>query len=192
VIKDDPLALALQALEELEDEADSKSADSVISAKGVISPADRPDTPRESPVNTDKTDEIQTKPVAGTCRRCGEPAASNLLYNCEACADELHANRRPLKETDPEGYQRAVAWLERQRDEKAAWLTEAEQVLAGLAADDPRRELGMAKWWEGLRAYEQMCKAILEPAAEHCLDCGRPSPRGLTPCDGCVHQGRHR
>jgi hypothetical protein len=130
--------------------------------------------------------------VAGTCRRCGEPAASNLLYNCEACADELHANRRPLKETDPEGYQRAVAWLERQRDKKAAWLTEAEQVLAGLAADDPRRELGMAKWWEGLRAYEQMCKAILEPAAEHCLDCGRPSPRGLTPCDGCVHQGRHR
>jgi hypothetical protein len=113
-----------------------------------------------------------------------------LLYNCSAHADEIHANQRPLKETDPEGYQRAVARLERQRNEKAAWLAEAEQVLAGVEPDDPTRELGMVKWQEGLRAYERLCQAIPEPLDEHCLDCGRPSPRGLTPCDGCIHEER--
>jgi hypothetical protein len=99
---------------------------------------------------------------------------------------ELHANQRPLKETDPEGYQRAVKWLEQQRDEKAAWLEEAEQVLTGLEPDDPSRERGIAKWREGLKAYERLCKAIPKPPAEHCLDCNRPSPRGLTPCDACA------
>jgi hypothetical protein len=128
----------------------------------------------------------------GTCRRCGQPAAPNLLYSCEPCADELHANQRPLKETDPEGYQRAVVWLEQQRDEKAAWLADAEHALAGFEADDPSRELGMAKWQEGLRAYEQLCQAIPEPPAEHCLDCKRPSPNGLTRCDGSIHEERDR
>jgi hypothetical protein len=102
---------------------------------------------------------------------------------------ELHANQQPLKETDSEGYQHATAWLEQQRDEKVAWLEEAEQVLAGLGPDDPSRELGMAKWQEGLRAYERLCNAAPEPPAEHCLDCGRPSPRGLTPCGVCIEGG---
>jgi TubC N-terminal docking domain len=108
-------------------------------------------------------------PPRGVCRRCGQLAAPNLLNSCEPCADELHADRQPLKETDPEGYQRAVAWLEQQRDEKAVWLTEAAQVLAGLAPDDPRRASGEQKWRDGLAAYEALCRALPEPEDTTCL-----------------------
>jgi hypothetical protein len=33
-------------------------------------------------------------------------------------------------------------------------------------------------------------QAIPEPPAEHCLDCNRPSPNGLTPCDACIQRAR--
>src|SRR5438093_1386912 len=75
----------------------------------------------------------------GVCRRCGQPAAPNLRYHCAACADALHTGRPSPREADPEGYARAVARLEAERDEKARWLREAERVLTGLDPDDPQR-----------------------------------------------------
>jgi hypothetical protein len=92
-------------------------------------------------------------------------------------------------EIDPQAYERPVAWLEQQRDEKAAWLKEIEQVLARLAPDDHRRGLGIAKWQEGLRAYERLCRAVPELQAGTCLDCDRLSPNGLTPCGACSEAG---
>jgi hypothetical protein len=88
-------------------------------------------------------------------------------------------------EIDPRAYERPVASLEQQRDEKAAWLKETEQVLAGLAPDDHQRGLSIAKWQEGLRTYERLCRAVPELQAGTCLNCDGLSPKGLTPCDAC-------
>lgn len=81
-------------------------------------------------------------PPAAVCP-CGNPKQRQDWQFCIACVAQI----------DEQG----MADLRAQRDELAAWLPAADEVLQAMDRSDPRYSHGRATWEKRLQLYEALC-----------------------------------
>ena len=78
------------------------------------------------------------------------------------------------------------AEVARARDRAASYLRELEAEAGRVREDEDAYAAVLRRFWSALTDYETLAKAAPEPEEATCRRCGRPSPRGLTPCDVCI------
>lgn len=102
-------------------------------------------------------DDPETKSAArptadpAQCPRCGGKKQRTDWLFCFACIVTFD--------------EQSIREFAEARDELAAWIVEAEQVLTGMATDDPRYAAGKAMWEKRLKTYQALCFLVPEFAA---------------------------